>query len=378
MRTVTGQVAFRRTDIARLLSIALAIGLLGFGAKQIVSAWQRNVSLMQLMSDSPIQIVEGNLALAVHNGDRRAQFWLCYLYAFQGQPNEVQHVCPDSKEVAYWLVLQGRNLYDTDPYRSIALFRQAIAVAPDYSGAYFFGGQSYQRLQNYEQAIAWYTHALEAGNFDSRLTSESGATHHRAGYAGIERTYQRLAESYIALRDWESAKKAVERLLEMRPGLADGYYLKGQIDYFRVVYNQVDNPDSNLRAAEESFRAAINREPRHFWVHVFLGRVYGQMGRLNDAQAEFEIAVSVDPSDPSGRLELGRTYLALGQVDEAVCHLEIAQKLAPSWPSVWVSLGDAYAAQWKIELASQAYREALQRDPTYEPAKHRLSGMEGR
>ena len=378
MRTVTGQVAFRRTDIARLLSIALAIGLLGFGAKQIVSAWQRNVGLMQLMSDSPIQIVEGNLALAVHNGDRRAQFWLCYLYAFQGQPNEVQHVCPDSKEVAYWLVLQGRNLYDTDPYRSIALFRQAIAVAPDYSGAYFFGGQSYQRLQNYEQAIAWYTHALEAGNFDSRLTSESGATHHRAGYAGIERTYQRLAESYIALRDWESAKKAVERLLEMRPGLADGYYLKGQIDYFRVVYNQVDNPDSTLRAAEESFRAAINREPRHFWAHVFLGRVYGQMGRLDDAQAEFEIAVSVDPSDPSGRLELGRTYLALGQVDEAVYHLEIAQKLAPSWPSVWVSLGDAYAAQGKIELASQAYREALQRDPTYEPAKHRLSGMEGR
>lgn len=376
---------FGRFSTAALLLLTVIVGLFCLDSRAVLRAWQRNQGVLRLttnLSDSltslSLQTAERTLGPAAQNGDKRAQFWLGYLYAFQGKAREAQQVYLDSEDLAYWLVLHGRNLYDSVPYGSIEMYERAMAVDTEYSAAYFFTGQSYQRLQRCEQAIEQYIHAIETNRFDPRLASEDGARHHRAGYASIERTYQRLTECHIALRDWESAKQTVERLLELKPDLADGYYLRGQIDYFRVVYNQTNDHQGVLSSAEDWLGSAVERNPRHFWAHVFLGRVYGQMGRLRDAQAEFEIAVSIDPNDPSGRFELGRAYLTLGQIDEAVRHLEVAQDLYPSHRSGWVSLGDAYAAQGRVHQARQAYRQALQIDSMYEPAKQRLSALEGK
>jgi tetratricopeptide (TPR) repeat protein len=63
------------------------------------------------------------------------------------------------------------------------------------------------------------------------------------------------------------------------------------------------------------------------------------------------------------------------RVDEAIALLKIGVELHPKSSILYGSLGDLYARKWQKALAIQAYRKALEFDPTFEHAREMLKKL---
>jgi len=66
------------------------------------------------------------------------------------------------------------------------------------------------------------------------------------------------------------------------------------------------------REAEESYRAAVQLQPRFSQAHYFLGVVLDRQGRKDEAKAAFRTARDLDPDSPFGQ-KAGDLLKAMGE-----------------------------------------------------------------
>ncbi|MCB2156251.1 tetratricopeptide repeat protein [bacterium] len=125
---------------------------------------------------------------------------------------------------------------------------------------------------------------------------------------------------------------------------------------------------NDFGAAEEGFRMALKKNPRHANCHYYLGTLLARRGEEEMAIVGLERAIELEPAFPEAYYNLGTLRMNRGDLDLAIKLLEESIRLNPDYPPTYVNLGKAYFLAGSLELAGAAYEEALSRDPDSIPA----------
>jgi TolB-like protein/lipoprotein NlpI len=210
--------------------------------------------------------------------------------------------------VAYALFLQARhfsNLLTPEGWeQSNALFKQALAIAPDY-------------------AAAW---------------------------AGLSRNYINLA-GYNLLPPEEGyrlAREAANQAIVINPETATAYAALGWI----AMYH-----DTDLKASARHFKRALELDPNNLsTIRNAATFCYG-LGRLDDAIALDEFSVARDPVNPTGFFNLAQHYTLAGRFDDAIASARTALKLSPGIAGAQYFIGESFLRLGQPKEALSAFEQ---------------------
>jgi len=170
-------------------------------------------------------------------------------------------------------------------------------------------------------------------------------------HAGLGESY--VTQAWLSSRDREEivplAKAALNKAMELDPGLCEAHVLAGEIAlYF----------DWDWSAAEASYRKAMELNPGSDLAHREYSNFLLVMDYPEKAIAEARIAQTLDPLSVYATHQLGWSLLAIGRFSEAVVEFRKALDLNPTW--VWgnIKMGMAYALLGDKENATKAMLRA--------------------
>ena len=85
--------------------------------------------------------------------------------------------------------------------------------------------------------------------------------------------------------------------------------------------------EKDYKGAEVAFRDVLSRHPSNDMVHLLLGDVLMQQGKLEEAIAEFQKLISSAPKNVDAQLKLGTALIKQHNIEEAIAALEKARDL---------------------------------------------------
>jgi eukaryotic-like serine/threonine-protein kinase len=135
-----------------------------------------------------------------------------------------------------------------------------------------------------------------------------------AAYAELSRAYT-IKARYVASdaerkKSYEDAEVAVDKALAIDPDLAEGHFARGLMlwtPYKRFPHVQ----------AIQSYRRAIELNPKFDEAHHQLGFVYLHIGMLDKGQREIERALEINPGNTLARYRLGVIDMCRAKYAEA-------------------------------------------------------------
>ncbi len=215
-----------------------------------------------------------------------------------------------NNEEAYRLYLQGRNLTDI---RNTALMQNAAGAR--------------KAVEYFEQAIRLDPNFARAYSGMARAFIESG----NLG-GGLPRV------------EYEKAKQAVTKALELDNNLAEGYAVSGQMKLFY---------EWDYAAAEKDLLRAIELEPNSDLAHKQYAFYLAVRGRFDEAIAESETAQEINPGALSIQSEYGMILYYARRYDEAILQftraIEVNETFANNgylWLAYEMKGDNAQAYEW--------------------------------
>jgi len=239
---------------------------------------------------------------------------------------------------------------------AIAVYRRAIALAPNEDYYYLFLGRAYlekakattepdQRAVLFEESRK----ALERARELNPLNTD-----HSANLARLYRTWGEMSSDpaeraeklsraleyyrrattlsphnamllnewgslYQAMGDHEKALEKYRQSLSLDQEYDQTYLLLGDLHFNRKEYDQ----------AAEAYRRALELNPRLVKAHSVLGYIYARQGKLEEAVEENLKVLELAPNDYASHKNLALLYRDLGRLDEALAEARIALELAP-------------------------------------------------
>jgi TolB-like protein/cytochrome c-type biogenesis protein CcmH/NrfG len=216
---------------------------------------------------------------------------------------------PTSEQVdpnAYTLYLQARHLgrqYSAGGFeRSNTLYRQALAIAPDY-------------------AAAW-------SGLSTNYTNQVGN-----GLVPVE-------EGTALARD------AAQKAIESNPSYAPAHANLGWIAF---------GMDADLEQAARHFEQALKLDPANTYIIRSAAQLLNSLNRLDEAILLGEYARAHDPATASGHANLGLSYLHAGRWDEAIACFENALQLSPDYMGAQYRIGAALLLRGEAAAAQEAF-----------------------
>ncbi|MCX6615055.1 MAG: tetratricopeptide repeat protein [Acidobacteria bacterium] len=119
----------------------------------------------------------------------------------------------------------------------------------------------------------------------------------------------------------------------------------------------------DYREAANTYRQAIQLDPRNAVLHNKLGISYQQQTRLNDAKKSYERAIKLNGKYSEAINNLGTIHYTRKKYGTAISQYQKALAIAPDSASIYSNLGTAWFARKKYDDAFAAYRKALELDP---------------
>ena len=103
------------------------------------------------------------------------------------------------------------------------------------------------------------------------------------------------------------------------------------------------------------------------------GIILNRNGNLNAALADFEEALDIDSTLAEAYLNRGNSYFLAGHFDDALADYQRALDLDISKPwAAWYNIGLVFDAKKEPEKAQEAYRKALNENPSFVLAAEKL------
>ena len=127
--------------------------------------------------------------------------------------------------------------------------------------------------------------------------------------------------------------------------------------------------------AEESFRLALEAEPRYVRAISGLARIYDRTDRPEKAIEQWNQAIALSPEMMELHFQAGFSYYAADHLDEAIAAWEETVRLQPEFPQAHFQLGIAYEDQGDHQRAIEEYRTTLQINPAYILAGYNLGHL---
>ncbi|MDB4965272.1 MAG: repeat containing protein [Myxococcales bacterium] len=106
--------------------------------------------------------------------------------------------------------------------------------------------------------------------------------------------------------------------------------------------------------------------------HLNLGITLDAAGKLDDAVAEYTVATRIKPDYATAWWSLGLAEQKRHKMDAAIAALDKARTLSPT-AARSADLGVAWRDKGDLAKAATLFREALQKDPRYTPARWHLA-----
>lgn len=157
-----------------------------------------------------------------------------------------------------------------------------------------------------------------------------------------------LGDAAIELGEYDKAEEALQKMLDLRPGLAS---------YSRAAYllELYGKPDEAVEFMERAVKAGSPHEPEPFaWCLVQLGHLYFNQGRIGKAETAYNNALTVFPGYYQALAALGRVRGAQRRYADAVALYQQAIAVVPA-PDLIVALGDLLMRAGKPEEAEKQY-----------------------
>ena len=309
-------------------------------------------------------------------------------------------------------------------------YERALALRPDYEGAWNNLGNNAVRQQEYRKGIALYHKELarepapvpwrgigrayvELGRVDSARQAFEHALAVDSSYALAHQDLARLYEDEGA---FERALHHARRALELDPENHSTRYLVGSLlvqagqaeaalPYLEAVaeawpwhhashYNlgqalvqlgREDEAKAYLDRAEalRALQAKIaQREtgvrsfPEDPYAHAALASALRRAGRYNDAMHAYKVALFLKPDETDFQNNVAILHLLRGDNDEAIRWFENVLEQDSTLVDVWMNLGVVYAKSGRAAEARRAWETALRQEPGHVQARAYLAGLD--
>lgn len=231
-----------------------------------------------------------------------------------------------------------------------AEYRKALALRPNYPGAWNNLGNTAFRDQRYSEAIQLYHREL-AANPDPR-------------------PWRGIARAYVELGKTDSARFAFERALALDETYAEAHF--GQA----LLLDDLGDAEGALKAARE----ALSYDPDNLEYQYHVGAYLVKLGRPGEALALLESVAEAWPWHQGTHYNLAQALMRLGRTDEAeamqeraeqlrdlqaqISHLENTARVQHRDPFAHAALGSMLRRVGRYNDAMHAYMVSLYLDPS--------------
>ncbi len=216
---------------------------------------------------------------------------------------------------------------DADQHElATTILYQVLSETPTYRDAWILLGYAYLNLEQYEDSASAFEEAIELDttkpetNYflalayfgqdryeDCIIYLELSIVY---GFEPQVQVYQKLAETYFLLEDYEAAVRNYEQVLDLNDEDINSF--------IRPVWLNMDYLDNVARSFELA-AWAIQSHPGEAMSYNLMGWVLIEYGDLEEAREHLEEALSIDP-------DLAAAYLNLGTIDELEGDTESAKE----------------------------------------------------
>lgn len=166
--------------------------------------------------------------------------------------------------------------------------------------------------------------------------------------------YEKLGSVLIELKAWQEAKDALEHALKLDDKLFKANYKLAQ------VLEELDDPQNALH----QYTAAIKKGPRFIEAYSALGRLYADLGYLEQARQVLEEGMKVvqpkSEEEAGIRQLLGTVYQQKRQFEQAVTHFRAALDIKPGMSEALFSLGWTYSLLENREEAKRYLKKFVE------------------
>ena len=235
---------------------------------------------------------------------------------------------------------------------AISHLRAALRLRPDFDGAHNNLGSLLMREPGkLDEAIREFRAAL-------RLAPDDPKYHYNLANA-LAAAPGRLTE---AVAEYRAA-------LRLKPDYAEAHSNLG------VAWAHLPG---HLSDAISEYQAALRLAPKNAQIHADLANALAKIPeRTEDAIAEYGAALSIDPDDAATHVALGIVLLKLpDRLSEATAEFETAVRLKPDFVQAHYCLGAVLLQAGKRKEAVDQFRQTLQLQPDFEPARMMLKRLE--
>jgi tetratricopeptide (TPR) repeat protein len=291
---------------------------------------------------------------------------------------------------------------------------QAIADNPTALSLHYERAARYYELQNYDEAI---TDLQQALRFDSanveclHLLADVYLDYFRSREAirTMEKTISfyperipsllKLCEFQLILKQHEASLKTIDRVLQLDPQNAEGYFMMGMnfkesgdtaraINAFQTaVENDPELLDAwiNLgqlqaalgnKIAARYFDSALRVAPNSATALHAKAYYLQEQGKLSEALALFRKMGSLDPQNAEAHYNAGLLCLDLDSIPQAWRAFDLAIRMDPVHVRAYFYRGLASEMQGNARQARTDYQQALKLSPDYEKARQGLERLE--
>jgi len=165
--------------------------------------------------------------------------------------------------------------------------------------------------------------------------------------------FNNLGNSYDEVGNTDSAKMALERAVEINPGLAESHLNLGNV-YLKLGRTQ---------NAITQYKRAIEINPNESKAHNNLGNAYLKIQWFDYAIVEYETALELDPDFTDVYTNLASAYFKIENFQQAIWYLKKAITLEPKNSDFYNQLGNVYYRDSQYEKAIEQFKRALKIKP---------------
>ncbi len=257
---------------------------------------------------------------------------------------------------------------------SVRVLREAIQLRPEMPAAHYQLAQAYFKLGKTTEG----NRELEEFQRLKMTYDQLNAQHtmiRQAPDAAI--TLFRLARRYMQQGKYVEASREFQKALWHNPSLAEAYSGLGH------AYIGLGRLDDALDAQHK----AIELEPNMAEAHVAKGLILLQRAEKSRTKTDYERALSacrkgieLNPTlqvPTVIRAEIGRSYLREGKLTQASRQFEEILKVDLNFGDAHYYLGTIRVRQRDFRRAEEAYRRAIDLDPSSAKAYERLAHLYG-
>jgi tetratricopeptide (TPR) repeat protein len=242
------------------------------------------------------------------------------------------------RDLAQWLARS-----DT-PDQALAAARKAVELAPDQSSSHLTLAELLRTQKKYAEAEAELERVI-ALNPDS----EDG--------------YLTLARFFVEQKKYDRARTVLLRLVDKQPRLAQAQFLLGRLAVETEAWDE----------AITRLKKAVELDPDHDGAWTALGYAYESRHQHEAAIDVYRRAIKANPDNPAFVERLSDLLIRLGRFKEAQAEVEALADGSPRDARVWIKLGAVYYEQKLWDKAADAFRRAVQLEPTNLRARYFLA-----